>query len=181
MKSTPHIRSKCRDNCSLIFWKTQDWMVCVSPHGSPLSISEEVTASAGRIGRGKAFRQIFKVVLTKWNKTLFTTSAITHYHKLRGLSQHKCTILTVLGVRSLKSFSWLQARCWQGWFLVDPLKENQFCRLFLVWTDCLLPLAHGLILLSLQPLISVVTSPTADSAPLPPLRRIIVVALASPR
>lgn len=57
--STLCVMSKCRDNCSPIFWKTPGWMVCLSPHGCPLFISEEVAAFADRIGKAKAFSQGF--------------------------------------------------------------------------------------------------------------------------
>ena len=51
---------------------------------------------------------------------LFPIGAVTNHHKLSGLKQHKCIILTVLEPKSPQSLS-----C----FLPEPLGENPFLAL----------------------------------------------------
>ena len=54
----------------------------------------------------------------------FPVVAVTNYHRLSGLKQHKFTVLQSGGQKSKISLCGLKSRCWQGWSHLEVLRKH---------------------------------------------------------
>ena len=76
-----------------------------------------------------------------------------------GLKEHKCILLQYWRPHVQNQFTELKSECGQGWILLESLGRVCFLA-FSSFGGCLHSLAQGFFLPSLQPLASVITSPT---------------------
>lgn len=111
----------------------------------------------------KKFLKMLDVWLSQSDGIFVSYCCCNSCHKFSDLKPHRCIILTVLDIRSLKSILLGFSQASTGLVPSGNFRGESVSLLFSAFSGCLDSLPPGPFLTSLQPLVFMATTPTTDS------------------